>query len=1221
MPISSLQLRNTLQKPYDRIIFSKEVLSPVFNNGFSLSSSLLRANIPPTQSESKVISDVFIYGQINLEDGTEITCYEVNLQPDVRINYSKVAIQHYVRRLLTAGQAAFINFVSPSDKNLWRFSLVAKDSILTDTGIKERTTNSKRYTYLLGPYESCKTAAERFETLSTQTRIDFESLVNAFSVEKLSKAFFDEYTRHYESFVEYITKSNYKKVVFNGDEKAIRDFTKKLLGRIVFLYFVQKKGWLGATDTDYKDGNKNFIMDLFTQSGAGENFYPQWLTTLFFDTLNNSSRKDDVFEMPDGSKIKIPFLNGGLFDKEEYDEKLLTFKSKLFHNHNNDEDPKERGFLDFLNAFNFTIYEDSPDEKTVAVDPEMLGHIFENLLEDNKDKGAFYTPKEIVHYMCQESLIEYLSTHLSKEYTVYRPIDSEQVEIFGNETRTGQLKIIEEIGDKALNRDDVRNMVKRKDIDNLTLEQIKLIDRLIDNVKICDPAIGSGAFPMGLLLEIYSLKELIAYKFGLEWKPYQVKENIIQKSIYGVDIEKGAVDIARLRFWLSLVVDEDKPKPLPNLDYKIVVGNSLVSKFDGEIVEIEWTRTKVGPSGEIYVNNIQRLLKELTEKQKQYFDSANSNKKKLSNEIKYLKIELLINQISLNRLIYINNNQEVLDSGFGLSAKEKAKNAEILLTIANFDNIIKDLSKLRANPKLEFNHFDWKLDFPEILNQYLINDNGGFDIVVANPPYLKERDNAHIFREVNNSNFGRLWHEGKMDYWFYFLHKAIDINKKLGTIAFITSRYWLNSKGAKKLIGRVSKTLSFTNVVDIGKLKIFDNVVGQHMIHIYKNSNVELFIYKRLRNNIYSIDSDKNTNDVEIKLLNNKTVFTKNDEIIFSDVSLSINTDTKELGELFLVSQGVVEAPDKVSSKQYNEYPQKDISIGQGVFVLSEKEVSDLKLTSEEKKILKPYLDPSDVGRYVISKKEPKYLIYSDKNSKILIANDVAYKNIKKHLDKLKKYITSSNKPYGLHRPRKKVFFENSKIIFKNMFTRPQFVYDDNKYYFGFSFSSVILNNDQYLLKYLLAILNSKFAEGWFYINGKMRGGGVDIGVEKLRTFPVATATRPDLIVTLVDYINYLKDPDNNEDLIIVSYLEQMLDGIVYELYFPAILKKHNREILKHLGELPAIENEMSDAKKAEIIKKVFNRLNAKDHPVRVNLFYMNSIPEIRIIEGKNENN
>src|SRR5690606_1195199 len=311
-----------------------------------------------------------------------------------------------------------------------------------------------------------------------------------------------------------------------------------------------------------------------------------WLTKLFYDTLNKERENDD-FEMPDKSIVKIPYLNGGLFDKESDKYDYLTFPKKLFAD-----------LFEFFNRFNFTIYENSPEEHTVAVDPEMLGHIFENLLEANKDKGTFYTPKEIVHYMTQESLIEYLVTHL------------------GEDTKEG-----------------IDLFVKQKDKEQLSVEQLNEINILLDKVKICDPAIGSGAFPMGILQEIFTLKERITFDLGYTgWSPAKVKENIIQNSIYGVDIEKGAVDIAQLRFWLSLIVDADVPKALPNLAYKIVVGNSLVSKFEDEVIKIDWSTdsAKGGLFAQELIEKKIDLLKQISEKQKSYFKAKGQKKEKLA---------------------------------------------------------------------------------------------------------------------------------------------------------------------------------------------------------------------------------------------------------------------------------------------------------------------------------------------------------------------------------------------------------------------------------------------------------------------------------------------------------------------------------------------------------------------------------------------------------------
>lgn len=1233
-----IQIQNALQKPYDRILLGKEVLSPVFGSCFSLSSSIVPAAVQPNKSEQTVVGSVSIYGNINLEDGTEITCYEIILQPTVRIEQSRVAIQRYVRKLLTAGQIALVNFISPQNKNVWRLTLVAKDSEITEDGIKEKTTHPKRYTYLLGPSETCKTAAERFESLSIERKTTFQALVNAFSVEKLSDAFFDEYTLHYQKFCNYLQESNFRKSVFkisfpvNATKeekdkacKPIRDFVKKLLGRIVFLYFVQKKRWLGAGDTNYKDGLTDFIKQLFKQSGGNDAFYSTWLTVLFFETLNKDRTNDD-FKMPDGRKVKVPFLNGGLFDKEDHDEHILTFKSKLFHNSDfedtilTEKNPDySRGFLDFLNSFNFTVHEDSLDDHIVAVDPEMLGHIFENLLEDNKDKGAFYTPKEIVHYMCHESLTEYLSTHLSKEYTVYKEIGNAQVELFGNETKQGQLKIVEQMGDKALNRDDVAYIVKYKDISKLTKSQLERIDQLLDTVKICDPAIGSGAFPMGLLQEIFSIKEVIAFELGLTWKPADIKESIIKNSIYGVDIEKGAVDIARLRFWLSLVVDEEKPRALPNLDYKIVAGDSLVSKFEGEIIEIDWERKSGVGKAKEYIENIHRLLKEIADKQKNFFKPTNKNKKKEQADIRGLKLELLINQLSFNKEKFIGSNVE--RGGFAPTASDLRFNEDLKRKIKEFDKHILKLQILKKNKDESFEHFDWKLDFPEILNPYLVNDYSGYDIIIANPPYLKERDNAHIFKDVNNSRLGKLWHQGKMDYWFYFLHMAMELSKNGGIISFITSRYWLNSQGASKLIDRIEDDLSFINVVDIGKLKVFDNVAGHHMIHVYKKGKSDSFVYKKLLNDIKYIQSETENEEIKFFILYNSNVF-KNSNIILSTNRVDSVEDFLSFDDLYDSSIGVQESVDKISAKQLKEIPNNKLSVGKGIFVLSQDEVTSLNLSSEELNVLKPYLDPNDVKRYKIAQENKKYLIYSDKDVRELIAKDHNYKNLKKHLDSVKDYITSSNKPYGIHRPRQAKYFEQPKIIFKGMFVEPEFTYDEYGFYFGFSFSSIIKKSKDYSLKYLLAILNSKYAKHWFYENGKIRGAGVDIGVEKLRRIPIVKTTNQQLIEILVDYVLFLKsDTINNlANEGISLYFQRVIDAAIYELYFPKSIKSAGAEVLKYLSDLPILIDEKDDISKGQDLKaiqQVYKQLTNPAHPLDSALLKLHNIDEVKIIEAK----
>ena len=1252
MAANRIQLQNALHKPYDRVLFSREVLSPVFGSGFTLNSSLVPASISPNKSESAAIDKVWIYGKIQLDDSTEITCYEVLLQPKVRIEQSKVAIQQYVRKLLTAGQAALINFVAPANKNVWRLTLVAKDSVLTEKGVKEKTTNAKRYTFLLGPSETCKTAAERFETLSTEKEITFQTLVNAFSVEKLSKAFFDEYTLHYQNFCDYLQESNYRKSVFNitfpagatkqdkdKASKPIRDFVKKLLGRIVFLYFVQKKGWLGASDTNYTNGLGDFIKQLFNKSGGNDTFYSNWLTILFFDTLNKERANDD-FKMPDGKIVKVPFLNGGLFDKEDFDEHLLTFKSKLFHNPDFEDailtaksNGFARGFLDFLDAFNFTVYEDSPDDHTVAVDPEMLGHIFENLLEDNKDKGAFYTPKEIVHYMCQESLIEYLSTGLQNDYTVYRQIGKEQIELFGNETRTGQLKIIEELGEKGLDKEEVAYMVKNKDISKLTQKQLLSIDRLLDNVKICDPAIGSGAFPMGLLQEIFSIKELIAYETGKEWKPAETKLNIIQNSIYGVDIEKGAVDIARLRFWLSLVVDEEKPKALPNLDYKIVVGDSLISKFDGEIVEIDWERkSSVGKADE-YVKNVQRLLVEVADKQKKYFNPNNKNKKKLQAEIRNLKIDLLINQLSFNKELYIG--KTVQKGGFMPTATDIKHNTERELQIKGFDNLINKLKNLLKNPDEPFIHFDWKLDFPEILNPNLVNGERGFDIVIANPPYIGQKGNKDLFEQFKTSTQWRTFYERKQDVYYYFIAQGILLTKVNGNLTYINPPYFLTAEGGKNLREFIIKNSFINKIMNLSEtVKVFENASINSLIlflsknEIYKNSKIKIFSPNVISkssylSNPYLLISKFCTKDLSGLEWH---IFKDEKTIEFSSKNII------PLGKIATISPGIQTGCDKVTQTHIDTYNLKNIKKDEGIFVLTDEEYKALNLTEPEKKYVKPFYKNSAISKWIYNKKNKHWIIITNYIDELKI-----YSNLNRHLLKFKTILDNryrnfallnadkEDKWWYLYGYRPNTNFDNEKIILPYRAVDNSFAFSHKPFYASIDVFFINITDPQFKTKYINCILCSDIIEYWLNKNCKRKGKILELYQKPLSTIPIIKADKKvqELFSIIFDYILFLLAYQLSDtlELLLPRYFQQIINGMVYELYFPELLKKHNREIIKHLGELPEFTDSMSDEQKMKICKKVFDRLNDKEHPVRVNLFYMNSIPEIAIIEGKNENN
>jgi len=683
-----------------------------------------------------------------------------------------------------------------------------------------------------------------------------------------------------------------------------------------------------------------------------------------------------------------------------------------------------------------------------------------------------------------------------------------------------------------------------EDVDLTDSQRDSVIDAL-GCIKIIDPACGSGAFPMGTLQKILLVLQKIdpdsrkwldrllsgipdpmyqkELKSKIDQPDYLHKLGIIKDSIFGVDIQPIAVEISKLRCFLSLVVDEkvDDSKPnrgvqhLPNLEFKFVCANALIDLPKAEVTEAKKSQSRYGPKeykGQSLILEAPDEISKLKRLRDEYLSSYGNEKKNI--EERFRKVQSTMFAHSVN---------------WGGEESQTLK-------LSQWD---------------PFSHESCSWFDPE----WMFGINEGFDVVIANPPYLKERDNKERFAEVNKSDFGRRYHQGKMDFWYYFLHKAIDILKTNGTISYITSRYWLNSTGATKLIVRVKKELFFVNLLDIGKLRVFDKVAGQHMVAVYrKNKTVDDFIYKKVTGNLDDITKNQNTSNITIRTKKNSRLFSDANEIIIEDDLVEFRRTVK-LGAICDISQGVVEAPDKLSRKQVEESTRVDLKVGQGVFVLDTTELRHLCLNNEEEETMKKYLDPNDVFRYGITRYNEKYLIYSDKRVKNQIAGSQAFVHLKKHLDNVREFVTSSNAPYGLHRPREKRFFDEPKIIFKNMFAENEFAYDEDRYYMGFSFSLIIQKNREYYLKYILAVLNSTLALDWFYRYGKKRGTGLDIGVNKLRTFPIRELPKESqkAFVNNVDEIlNITKSRDYPEDHTKqgkVKQLEEHIDQMVYALY------------------------------------------------------------------------
>lgn len=667
--------------------FIDTIIKPIFGDGFRPDADLQEMiEYPDEIEEFDLISNshdedfrqlaqdcnvsrLLKLGIIRTSNGIPIHVYDITVGSRKHLARNRKGIQEIIRRNseMTNQTGAFMLFHYADTTWEWRFSYcyVGRN--------REDTTSAKRYTYLLGRGQSCKTAALRFQTLlKKKGKIAMDDITEAFSVESVSKEFFDQYRLNYADIVCYVTGKRMVKAggkweekqehepnefimqqfaQFADPEKAVRDYVKKLMGRLVFLQFIQKKGWLGVPmdDASWTKGDKEFIQHLFAQYENKDNFIDDVLEPLFNDI--NTRRADDKANPVLGNDIKVPYLNGGLFEKDAEDDTTFPLPAKYMQD-----------MLDFFSAYNFTIDENDPNDAEVGVDPEMLGRVFENLLEDNKDKGAFYTPKEIVQYMCRESLIAYLQTDIEDDVV----------------------------------KQSFRDFVTTHEVSTLNPADVFKVDKKLREVKICDPAIGSGAFPMGLLKELFDCR--MAIEGDEEGKtPAEIKKDIIQNSIYGVDIEKGAVDIARLRFWLSLIIDEQTPHALPNMDFKIMQGNSLLEQYKGVRLD------------NIYSNSGQMELA---------FDEETAARMLFLEHIyKYFKED---DHDKKNELLVLIDN--------AVKSLVKAK------TLGN-EEIAESIDSLDLRNNTDF--FLWHTWFNDVF------ENGGFDIVIGNPPYglINKRQN------------------------------------------------------------------------------------------------------------------------------------------------------------------------------------------------------------------------------------------------------------------------------------------------------------------------------------------------------------------------------------------------------------------------------------------------------------------------------------------------
>lgn len=1080
-----------------------------------------------TGINTNVAANAHKLGYINVNDDNierQIGVFEVELSQGIILERNRVGLRNMLRSYWRDMDGAFIVYYHPNSTiKKWRFTYVSELAGYDAEGEYTKiVTEPKRYTYVLGQGESVRTATERFSQLAAKgSNATIDDIKEAFSVEKLSKSFFDEYKRHYQIFNDYILSSPQAKSCFSDyttdKEKDIRDFTKKMLGRIIFLYFIQKKGWLGVpVDGKWGEGDFNFLSRLFETHDTPDTFYNEKLVKLFFETLNKE-RPNDEIELIEGEKCRVPYLNGGLFEAEDSNRQRIIFDGELFRN-----------LFEFFNQYNFTIYEDDPNDHTVAVDPEMLGHIFENLLEDNKDKGAFYTPKEIVHYMCQESLIEYLTTWFEDkgyEVTSYATLGSEREPgLFSSAETSKQLTIETATNEKKIDRLLIEKLLKKQlDDDNkeTVIQHSSEFHQALDKVKVCDPAIGSGAFPMGLLQEIFTTKETLwNFEHGnlIDFPASEVKLNIIQNSIYGVDIEKGAVDIARLRFWLSLVVDEETPKALPNLDYKIVTGNSLISKLDDTIIDIDWVTKDL--SHGLFVDGLvkkrEKLLQTIIERQKDFFDPYN-NKKILSLEIKNLKIDLLINK--LDEMVK-RKGIENRPSGNGRAV---AIQMHTYLQTLEWKNSIRKLQKLKEKPEKRLNFFDWKLDFPEVLNE-AINPNPGFDIVIGNPPYVRHERLAPEFKEELKGRFPIIAN-GTADLYVYFYGIGLELLKGKGVLNYITLNKYLKTRYGLELRKLLANNYDVDIIIDFFELPVFEASTDTSITKIiasFNNIETKYYPVKTLENlNLFDLTSGSYQ-----KTIKDETEWKFIDAIQESVLS-KIYEETISLKEFS-------------NNRIYN-----GIKTGANQTFVLEDEIAQKLINSADKDLVKKYAQSTDIKQWHLND-ENRYFLATGYDLQIDKDYPVVYNYLLRFEERLKTRYDKGVNWWNLRACSYYDEFDKPKIIYMHTAKKHEFYYDIEGRYINNS-CYMIISDSQFLFSFLNSKLFEWFKKIKFVAYGDAEGAGrAKLDYNKMITVPMKKVTDKveNIFTGLTNSIRLKKK--NNEN---TNHLEQKIELMIYQLY------------------------------------------------------------------------
>ncbi|MGI5841440.1 MAG: Eco57I restriction-modification methylase domain-containing protein [Patescibacteria group bacterium] len=1194
-------VRDTFENKFNKekfTLFIKNLLNHIDDESDGAKFVYQGTYIPQVYQDS--VSSLERIGKYTDPEGKAIDILIVNLKKEKSLDRARTMQRNFVAWYLDGSRggklkdAALVAFVS-HDHDSWRFSLVKMDYKIQEAKVKKELTPAKRYSFLVGPDEKCHTAQSRLLPIINDDKNNptLKQIEEAFNIEKVTKEFFERYRDLFlklkESLDDIVKNDQKIKTDFEKKNVDTASFAKKLLGQIVFLYFLQKKGWFGVErDADWGTGPKNFLRVLFNKEIVSyNNFFNDVLEPLFYEALAKKRDKNYYSRL----NCKIPFLNGGLFDPiNDYDWVFtdIHIDNEIFSNDfKTKEGDRGNGILDVFDRYNFTVREDEPLEKEVAVDPEMLGKVFENLLEikDRKSKGTYYTPREIVHYMCQESLVNYLYTELE------------------NKVAREDLEILVKKGISYIHNDQSVNLGIKKyeeQIPKIIKKFAPLIDIKLADIKVCDPAVGSGAFLVGMMNEVVNCREVLGYLLNdvKDRNIYKYKRWAIQHSLYGVDIDPSAVEVAKLRLWLSLVVEEDdikKIKPLPNLDYKIMQGNSLLEEFKGVKLFDEKLLSKNKPVEYDLVAELKQKELELGGKLLAYYQQNPSLMKNrdLKRSLELSKLEMEMDKVraalkknnNVKQIVKEDAHQVGLDFTGNVSKediwlrlkklysryfksydsdKKKQIRASIekviweLIEISVKDEgkeeYLKEINIYKNNGIRPF--FLWKLYFADVFQE-----RGGFDVVIANPPYIRIQN----IKQELAANIKKTYQSatGKFDLYVCFIEKGYHLVNDRGSLCYINPNKFFNATYGIGIRNFIYNNKSLFKLIDFSSNQIFDSATTYTCILMLTKANQNKFNYKK-------VDEKQDFNDMlnrsgwttkEIRHLKKDSwTFTDN---ITQDL-LDKFKNFKALGDVCSeIFQGIISGGDKYffleKIKEDKEFFYCRSSINGKTYML-------------EKGICFPLIKGNGIKKYKAPKVEFitifPYEICSNGETCLYEEKKIAslFNNTYRYLLEFKKELMSRGSSrmeyenwYSMWCPRTLAKFKSIKILTQVLAKNSNFTLDDNSSLFvGGGNAGVygIIPKTDINIKFLLALLNSRLLDFILKKNtSKFRGGYFSYAKRFIEKIPIIVITKDkqkpfiEIVEQIINITSKSDYSENTQLKDIVHEEEEKLNRLVYKLY------------------------------------------------------------------------